>query len=101
MMDAPSMFPNGVHPCNITRDRSGEEWVRIIPRHKASGPVNYYFIDFGISRLYEEGDAHLVVGNDGADQDIPEMSDIEEYDPFPADVFILGNTLKKYFIPVS
>ncbi|KLO13855.1 hypothetical protein SCHPADRAFT_889747 [Schizopora paradoxa] len=100
MMDAPSMFPNGVHPCDFTRDRTGEERVRIIPRHKASGPINYYFIDFGISRLYEEDEAHLVVGNDGADQDIPEMSDIDEYDPFPADVFLLGNVFKKYFIPM-
>ena len=71
MMDAPSLFPNGVHPCDLTRDRSGEERVRIIPRHKASGPINYYFIDFGISRLYEEGEEHLIYGTDGADQDLP------------------------------
>ncbi len=99
-MDAPSVFPNGFHPCDITKDRGGFHRVKTIPRHKASGPIRYYFIDFGISRLYKPGDHHFVVGDDGADRDIPEMSDDEFYDPFPADVFILGNFFKRYFLPV-
>lgn len=101
MLDAPSMFPNGFHPCDITKDRGGVQRVKRIPRHKASGPVRYCFIDFGISRLYDPDEAHLVVGDDGADQDVPEMSNEDEYDPFPADVFILGNVFKNHFIPVS
>ncbi len=50
--------------------------------------------------MYKPGEEHWVVGDDGADQDIPEMSDISDYGPFPADVFILGNVFKKHFIPV-
>lgn len=101
MMDAPSVFPNGFHPCSITRDRGGVHGIKTIPRYKASGPIRYYFVDFGISRLYEEGEEHSVIGGDGADQDIPEMADQDSYDPFPADVFIVGNVFKKHFIPVS
>jgi len=98
MMDAPSVFPNGFHPCDITRDRGGIQKIKIIPRYSAPGPVRYYFIDFGISRLYGPDEEHLVVGDDGADREIPEMSDFDEYDPFPADVFILGNVFRKFFL---
>ncbi len=44
--------------------------------------------------MYKPGEEHWVVGDDGADQDIPEMSDISDYGPFPADVFILGTSLR-------
>lgn len=101
MMDAPSIFPNGFHPCNTAKDRGGRRGVKTIPRYKATGPIKYYFIDFGISRHYEEGKKHLVVGDDGADREVPEMSDKDFYDPFPADVFILGNVFKKRILPVS
>ena len=30
------------------------------------------------------------------ERDIPEMSDIRPYDPFPADVFIMGNAFKNF-----
>lgn len=100
MMDAPSLFPNGFHPCSATKDRGGFHRIKSIPRYKASGPVNYYFIDFGISRHYEDGQQHLVIGDDGADREVPEMTDIDFYGPFPADVFIIGNIFRKHFLPV-
>lgn len=103
MMDAPSMFPNGFHPCDVFRDRGGTQWVKTIPRHRASGPIRYYFINFRDSVLFEPDEEHLVYGSDRADQDVPEMpkgfGDV--YNPFPADVFIIGNIFKKHFIPVS
>lgn len=101
MMDAPSVFPNGFHPCHVAKDRGGFRRVKIIPRYKATGPIKYYLIDFGISRRYEEGKKRQVVGDDGADREVPEMSDKDFYDPFPADVFILGNVFKKHILPVS
>ena len=100
-MDAPSVFPNGFHPANSSKDRGGVQSVITIPRHKASGPIKYYYIDFGISRRYEEGEKHIVIGDDGDDREIPEMSDVDVYDPFPADVFILGNVFRKRFLSVS
>lgn len=99
-MDAPSVFPNGFHPCDVTKDRGGSRPIITIPRYKAKGPINYYFIDFGISCLFQDDMEHLTVGNDGADRDVPEMSPVKPYNPFPADVFILGNILKKEFLPV-
>ncbi len=93
MMDAPSLYPKGFHPSAASRDRGGMFEVKMIPRHKAWGPVRYYIIDFGMSRLYEPGEPHEVVGDEGLERDIPEMSDVYVYDPFPADVFIMGNVL--------
>ena len=99
MFDPAPLFPDGFHPvfAHYLPDLSGAAYP--IPR--SSVDIKYYFIDFGISRLYDPGDEHLVVGDDGADQDVPEMSNVDEYDPFPADVFILGNVFRKHFIPVS
>jgi len=98
MMDAPDVFPNGFHPCAENRDGGGTFEVKIVPRHKTWNPIRYYFIDFGISRIYRPEEPHEVVGDDGPDRDVPEMSDISVYDPFPADVFIMGNAFKKYFL---
>ncbi len=98
MMDAPSLFPRGFHPSSAARDRGGRFEVKTIPRHKAWGPVRYYIIDFGISRLYEPDDPHEVVGDEGLERDIPEISDVHTYDPFPADIFIMGNACKKHFV---
>ncbi|KLO04255.1 kinase-like protein, partial [Schizopora paradoxa] len=98
LMDAPSMFPRGFHPCSVARDRSGNDEVVTIPRYKAAGPVRYYFIDFGISRRYSENEIHAVVGDDEIDREIPETSDIVAFDPFPADIFIFGNTIRRKFL---
>lgn len=100
MMDAPGVFPKGFHPCALDRDRGGVDDIRTVPRRKSWEPVRYYLIDFGISRIYEPDEPHEVVGDDGAERGVPEMSDISLYDPFPADVFIMGNTFKKYFLQV-
>lgn len=94
------MFPNGFYPEEEERDRGGLHCVKTIPRHKASGPVRYYFIDLSISRLYGPGEEHLAVEEDGGDRCVPEMSNADKSDSFSADVYILGKVFKEYFIPV-
>lgn len=101
MMDAPEVFPRGFHPCTRGRDSGGMYDIKTVPRHKTWAPVRYYLIDFGISRIFEPDQPHEVVGDDGPDREVPEMSDVRLYDPFPADVFIMGNTFKKYFLQVN
>ena len=100
MMEASSVFPRGSHPSNIATDRGGVFLIESIPRYKAAGPIRYYLIDFDISRIYEPDEVQLYIGGSGADRDVPELSHTVAYDPFRADVFILGNVLKKHFIPV-
>ena len=72
----------------------------IMPRSNV--PVTYYFTDFGISSMFSSDDVDRVVtGSDGLDRDLPELSKVIPYDPFKADIFILGNTFRQSFLEVS
>ncbi len=102
-MDAPSVFPNGLHPGGIVADCSGVHLRtrKIIPRYKVSGPIRYYFVDSDVRLLFEPDAERLAIANgQHAFNDIPEMSSVGLYDPFPADIFILGNMFKTHFVLV-
>jgi hypothetical protein len=92
MMDASNLFPQGFHPLLGRRDRSGLRDAQRLPRKV--GSVKYYFVDFGMSTQVEPGTTRLVLGHDGLDQDVPELSEEVPYDPFKVDVFIIGNFFK-------
>lgn len=99
MMDAKSMYSDGFHPVYIGRDRSNTQRARHYTRSQR--PPKYYFIDFGISSYFPPGCDPLVVGRDGRDSEVPELSDTVPYNPFKTDVFIIGNLLKRDFAFVS
>ena len=64
--------------------------------------VRYYIIDFGISSYFKDPVApRLVTGPDGLDNEVPELHREAPYDPFPVDIFILGNMYKKLFVEVG
>jgi hypothetical protein len=92
MMDASNLFPQGFHPLLSHRDRSGIRDAERLPRKV--GSVKYHFVDFGMSTQVEPGTTRLVLGHDGLDQDVPELSEEVPYDPFKVDVFIIGNLFK-------
>ena len=71
------------------------------PLSRTSCPVRYYFIDFGLSRMFKEGESPLVLGRTGRDKEIPELSSEVPYDAFRADVFALGNLYYKELVSVS
>lgn len=90
MMDASALFPCGFHPISKTRlpDVSG-----ITPTlSRSEAPVRYYFIDFGISTRFAPQSSRLVVGTPGLDQEPPELSDNDPYDPFQLNVFLSSET---------
>ena len=100
MMDGDPLFPKGFHPSVPTLDASGK---RAKPRRRrdVSG-VKYYFTDFGISYRFDgTEETRLVIGQEGQDQEVPELHQLEYYDPFPVDVFILGNLFWRKFVRVS
>lgn len=100
MLDPTFLFPGGTHPRNLYLDKSGLEEAKAI-RRAAVPNLKYYFIDFGMSSHFEDPNgAHRVLGQDGQCQDVPELSSEVPYDPFPADVFILGDLYKRYFTDV-
>lgn len=99
MMDGNPLFPQGHHPVRLDYLADGVRDAPCLNRH--DHPVRYYFIDFGISSQFSEGDSLLVLGTKGRDKDPPELSEYRPYNPFPLDVFILGNVYLKEFVEVS
>ena len=98
-MDADSMYPKGFHPATGTMDASGYKPAKPKRRRDAQG-LRYYFIDFGISSIFGPDDDRRVVGVDGQDNEVPELSMNVPYDPFFTDVFIIGNLFQKVFLDV-
>ena len=101
MMDGASLYPNGFHPSWKEMDPGLLTDARYIHRRDADG-VKYYFIDFGISSVFEDAtEKRLVLGMWGRDRNIPELSLTDEYDPFPVDIRILGHVYRDFFTSVS
>ncbi|KAI0352731.1 hypothetical protein OH77DRAFT_1513089 [Trametes cingulata] len=98
MMDAEKVFPRSFHPmADVCLPQQIYVLAPIVPRWRAR--PTYFFVDFGISSRFLPSDHNrLVLGRDGLDQEVPELSDDIPYDPFKADVFILGNLFAKEFV---
>ncbi|TFK53488.1 kinase-like protein [Heliocybe sulcata] len=98
MMDANHLFPEGFHPVVTLQkpDISGSSKHSTRTWH----PVRYYFVDFGISRRYKPEDLPVLEPQIlGADTTVPEFEESDEpVDPFPTDVYYLGNMIREDFI---
>ncbi|KAL5513542.1 hypothetical protein ACEPAH_3941 [Sanghuangporus vaninii] len=100
MMDGRVMYgKKGFHPSD--QDMTAAD-VMIVAKPKTrrdAGFVKYYFTDFGISTLFDDpSKPRSVVGNRAQDLEVPELNNIIPYDPFPVDVFTLGNVFKRHFL---
>ncbi|KZT13122.1 uncharacterized protein LAESUDRAFT_639482 [Laetiporus sulphureus 93-53] len=93
MMDAHAMYPQGHHPVATMCLPDG--MTKASYRSRADAGVKYYFVDFGISVHFPpDVRPKLVVGTDGRDQEVPELSMRTPYDPFKVDMFIIGNVFR-------
>ncbi|KAL5513775.1 hypothetical protein ACEPAH_4176 [Sanghuangporus vaninii] len=97
MMDADLMYPKGFHPVNTLEDATGYREAH--PKHRRDVlSVRYFFIDFGISTMFGPNDTDKrVLGLEGQDNTVPELSEKYPYDPFLVDIFIVGNLLNNSF----
>ena len=94
------MYPESFHPIDI--------WRRKDFHGKAKGytrtwrPPRYFLIDFGLSRLYDPADGPpLDTPLRGGDKSAPEHKDRQTpYNPFPTDVYYLGNLVWEDYIQV-
>ncbi|RDB25455.1 hypothetical protein Hypma_007493 [Hypsizygus marmoreus] len=100
MGDVASLYKTQPHPWRPWKayDFSGN------PKQRSSRtrtPIKYYLVDFGLSRLYEPEDApHLEPpGWGGYSRLVPEFQNSDEpCDPFPVDVYFLGNAIRENFL---
>ena len=99
MMDATFLYPFGFHPYLQTMTPDIRREAKSL-RRRDVGPIKYYFIDFGLSSRFDDGDVDRLVTGRICQQDVPELSDTVPYDPFAADVYLLGDAYKRAFIEV-
>ncbi|KAF8955331.1 hypothetical protein BDZ97DRAFT_1858275 [Flammula alnicola] len=97
MMDSSKVIPNGFHFGNWIMEDGVERWIKWVDRRSVA-PVNYYFIDFGLScKFHPRRTDTRAIGKVGQDRTVPEMSNESFYDPFKTDVYQLGNILPKIY----
>ncbi len=97
------MYPKGFHPVVTHNKPDLRSEAPHRSRFTTPQTVKYYYVDFGISTLFssdQDQTSRLVVGTDGLDEEVPELSDVTPYDPFKVDVFILGNYFRRTILNV-
>ena len=59
-------------------------------------PVNYFFVDFGLSTSFARSEKrHLVIGKGGQNKTVPESSYEIPYDAFKVDIYQLGGVFQE------
>ncbi|TFK39427.1 kinase-like domain-containing protein [Crucibulum laeve] len=96
MMDGAPLYSQPVHPLlpGTRRDWAGT----VKPSTRTRIPVKYYFVDFGLSRKYDDGVVRLQRPPWGGDRTVPEFAKGDPCNPFPVDVYCLGNVIRSYFL---
>lgn len=101
MMDPKPTFPNGFHPVLHRRNRNFMGPAKHFTR--TARPSKYYIIDFGLSIKYPHDTPNpRAIPIFGGDKSVPEFQrdPCGIYNPFPTDVYYLGNLIRKEFIQV-
>lgn len=102
MLDPTSMFPEGFYPHPLYEERRPDFKGHAKYFSRAERPPRYYWIDFGISSKYESLSPPPREGRIwGGDRTVPEFQDNPGlHDPFPVDVYCIGNLIKADFVEV-
>ncbi|KAG6808043.1 hypothetical protein H0H92_005597 [Tricholoma furcatifolium] len=97
MADAVHLFKSPPHPFTLrqTLDFSGLP-SRMFSRTEK--PVKYYLIDFDLAKEYPPGTPRLERVPWGGDRPVPEHKLGVPCDPFPVDVYCLGNCIRENFV---
>ncbi|KAH9937744.1 hypothetical protein B0H21DRAFT_813082 [Amylocystis lapponica] len=100
MLDPSSMYPNMYHPKAPLSTRNYKGTAKYYSRTER--PSKYYYIDFGIAEKYNPDDGPpRQIPDFGGDRSVPEFQDDRIYepsDPFPVDIYYLGNLIREDFL---
>ncbi|KAJ6492458.1 hypothetical protein C8R47DRAFT_1044512 [Mycena vitilis] len=96
VQDPTELYPAGFHPVQPRWDLSFKKHSRPITRTECW--PRYYIIDFGLSRQYDPADGlpfeDVILGGDKS----PPEHRYLACNPFPTDIYFLGNLLKEKFL---
>ncbi|KAF5319772.1 hypothetical protein D9611_012865 [Ephemerocybe angulata] len=97
LVDPKKLIISPIHPFDPLTPPDGTlfdfKWVG---SRWAVRPNQYSVIDFGYSKTFEQREDALTAGIVGQDDSVPEMSLTVPYNPFPVDVYHLGNMLLSF-----
>ena len=102
MMDAKDLYVEPYHPVETHMKRDFGGYASHYTRTQR--PPKYYFIDFGLSCQYDASNKNpLEYPVLGGDKTVPEFQNNRNVrlNPFPTDVYYLGNTFRQHFLNVS
>ena len=110
MMDARRLIPKGFHFSSQSAHDSPFYLDKFKYTHRSAvASVDYFFIDFGLSKRFSRyGKRHLVIGKGGQNKTVPELSYEIPYDPFKVNIYQMGGVsginrgmvLRSYNIPI-
>ncbi len=91
MLDPSNMYPKSFHPAEISRSKDFRRKAKWYTRTRR--PTKYVLIDFGLSRRYDPTNGPpLDKPYRGGDKSAPELQErVTPCNPFPTDVYYLGN----------
>ena len=100
MLDPSGMFPDSFHPADPRKSKDFRQTAKVYSRTRR--PTRYHLIDFGLSRLYDPAKGPpLDRPLRGGDKSAPEHQDRETpCNPFPTDVYYLGNLVREEYMEV-
>jgi hypothetical protein len=100
MLDPSGMFPNSFHPVDPSKAKDFRRKAKSYSRTRR--PTRYLLIDFGHSRFYDPANGPpLDEPLSGGDKSAPEHQDGKTpCDPFPTDVYYLGNLVREDYMQV-
>jgi len=100
MLDPSDMYPESFHPVAINRSKDFRKKAKKYSRTRH--PPRYLLIDFGLSRQYDPANGlPLDEPLRGGDKSAPEHQDrVTPCNPFPTDIYYLGNLVKMQFVQV-
>jgi hypothetical protein len=100
MLDPSNMYPDSFHPADMRRNK---DFCRKAKRYSRTWrPSRYFLIDFSLSRLYDPANGPpLDDPVQSGDKSAPEHQNRETpCNPFPTDVYYLGNLIREDFMQV-
>jgi serine/threonine protein kinase len=100
MLDPSNMYPESFHP--VVTDRSKDFRRKAKAYSRTWRPTRYLLIDFGHSRLYDSSKGPpLDEPLRGGDKSAPEHQNGTLCDPFPTDVYYIGNLVRENYLQVQ